>query len=300
MLCCVLLVTGACFKSPDSTPDPCLLLTPADIEKVFATSMAPGEPRGVTACYFHGKKASQEGLTVEIVGKLDIDKKRVVEAERTRSDRTSVDGVGERAVAWVSPLGFARLTVQQKDTLLELTLYSQKQKNRLDAATQLAHLALTRLQSGSVVRESVSEGSATQPSGEKTIAKTTTKLESVPAASVGVKAASPSGQPSGATTPVGATDPCLLVTAADAERALGGPVSEGKRNKEGGCDYHLQSDRGVHAGANVQERPGQDRKSFFNHESSKTNVIRINGIADGAYAFASPAGFVNLTFINLK
>ncbi len=40
MLCFVLFVTSACFKSSESTPDPCLLLTPADSEKILDRSMA--------------------------------------------------------------------------------------------------------------------------------------------------------------------------------------------------------------------------------------------------------------------
>jgi len=101
-----------------------------------------------------------------------------------------------------------------------------------------------------------------------------------------------------ATAPVSEaeTDPCALVTQAEAAAALGGPVTRGESDRIGGCVYRLQRLSQDQVSVKVDEGPGRDRKGYFERERRRTNVVAVPGVGDGAFAFVSPIGFVQVSF----
>lgn len=90
------------------------------------------------------------------------------------------------------------------------------------------------------------------------------------------------------------TDPCLLVTPDEIGQALQDKVGKGQSNGAGDCNYRGASGYDSQVTVAVDENPG--RAEFFASQASQSNVKRFD-IADGAYAFDSPAGFTAVTLL---
>ena len=109
---------------------------------------------------------------------------------------------------------------------------------------------------------------------------------------------SPRSSPSaGATAPksatTGARDGCALLTKADAEAALGGPVSDLRRSGDS-CYYGSKAVAGD--GVTLQLIEGGRSKFDFDRGRIQ-KAVGLSGIGDDAFAFVSQAGFVQLYFI---
>jgi len=90
------------------------------------------------------------------------------------------------------------------------------------------------------------------------------------------------------------TDPCLLVTAEEIGEALHDQVAPGRNSGVGDCNYRGASGYDSQVTIQVDENPG--RAEFFASQAARNNVQRFD-IADGAYAFDSPAGFTAVTLL---
>ena len=90
------------------------------------------------------------------------------------------------------------------------------------------------------------------------------------------------------------TDPCLLVTPAEIGQALQDKVGNGQNSGAGDCNYRGASGYDSQVTVAVDENPG--RAEFFASQASQSNAKRFD-IADGAYAFDSPAGFTSVTLL---
>ena len=109
---------------------------------------------------------------------------------------------------------------------------------------------------------------------------------------------SPRSSPSpGATAPksatTGARDGCALLTKADAEAALGGPVGDLRRSGDS-CYYGSKTVGGD--GVTLQLIEGGRSKFDFDRGRIQ-KAVGLSGIGDDAFAFVSQAGFVQLYFI---
>jgi hypothetical protein len=89
-------------------------------------------------------------------------------------------------------------------------------------------------------------------------------------------------------------DPCTLVTQADAEATLGEPVREARRDSANACFYGSQTNPGD--SVMIQLIDGGPEKLQFDR-SRMTKPLPIPGIGDQAFAFLSPAGFVQLCMV---
>lgn len=107
-----------------------------------------------------------------------------------------------------------------------------------------------------------------------------------------------SGSSAGATAPksaatTGARDGCALLTKADAEAAMGGPVGDLRRSGDS-CYYASKNVAGD--GVTLQLIDGG--RSKFDHDRGRIQkAVKLSGIGDDAFAFVSQAGFVQLYFI---
>jgi hypothetical protein len=90
------------------------------------------------------------------------------------------------------------------------------------------------------------------------------------------------------------TDPCLLVTPDEVGQALHDRVGQGWNSGAGECNYRGAGGYDSQVTVAVDENPG--RADFFASQAARDNVRRFD-IADGAYAFDSPAGFTSVTLL---
>jgi hypothetical protein len=91
------------------------------------------------------------------------------------------------------------------------------------------------------------------------------------------------------------TDPCALVTADEVKRALGETAATGQNNGIGDCLYRGASGYNTSVTISVDENPG--RRDYFDAQLGRDNITVIDDIGDGAFAFESSAGFVQITAI---
>jgi hypothetical protein len=90
------------------------------------------------------------------------------------------------------------------------------------------------------------------------------------------------------------TDPCLLVTPDEVGQALHDRVGQSWNSGAGECNYRGAGGYDSQVTVAVDENPG--RADFFASQAARDNVRRFD-IADGAYAFDSPAGFTSVTLL---
>ena len=90
---------------------------------------------------------------------------------------------------------------------------------------------------------------------------------------------------------------CLIVTEADVELAIGTPVATGVRQNDRQCLY--QAKRNPQETVTVELDPGQgeNKKTLFHDQRSKTGHQPVPGIGDGAFTLRSPIGGIQLTFL---
>lgn len=91
------------------------------------------------------------------------------------------------------------------------------------------------------------------------------------------------------------TDPCALVTAAEVAEALGEEAGTGINSGIGDCQFRGRGGYTSSVSFSVDENPG--RRAFFDSQATRGNVIAISDVGDGAFAFQSSAGFIQITVI---
>ncbi|MGA6829133.1 hypothetical protein ACO9S2_16195 [Nitrospira sp. NS4] len=101
----------------------------------------------------------------------------------------------------------------------------------------------------------------------------------------------------GSTMPSAQTDPCSLITAAEAERALGERVQAGTLADPNTCVFKARRNNSNAVTVQVDERPGKDRRTWFNKERLRRDSDLIPGLADGAVRVYSPPALARLSFI---
>ncbi|MEQ1793194.1 MAG: hypothetical protein ABL970_03300 [Nitrospira sp.] len=102
---------------------------------------------------------------------------------------------------------------------------------------------------------------------------------------------------SGASPFASNTDPCSLITSAEAERALGEPAQEGLRSDSKTCVFKSIRDSANAVTVQVEEAPGVDRRAGFNKERLRRDSVLISGLGDGAVRIDSPPSLSRLTFL---
>lgn len=99
-------------------------------------------------------------------------------------------------------------------------------------------------------------------------------------------------------------DPCQMVTEDEVSRALGARAGPGKvgslsrRGAEivgGSCNYRVENSPTDQVSVGFEAYPGLNVPKAFEMTCKRATVKEMEGIGDGACAFVSPAGFVNLT-----
>lgn len=93
------------------------------------------------------------------------------------------------------------------------------------------------------------------------------------------------------------TDPCSLITSAEAERALGEPAQEGHRIDSTTCVFKSTRNNANAVTVQVYEAPGIDRRAGFNKERLRRDSVLISGLGDGAVRIDSPPSLSRLTFL---
>lgn len=93
------------------------------------------------------------------------------------------------------------------------------------------------------------------------------------------------------------TDPCSLITSAEAERALGEPAQEGQRTDATTCVFKSTRDSANAVTVQVDETPGKDRRAGFNKERLRRDSVLVAGLGDGAVRIDSPPSLSRLTFL---
>ena len=93
------------------------------------------------------------------------------------------------------------------------------------------------------------------------------------------------------------TDPCSLITPAEAEAALGEPAQEGHRADSKTCIFKSARDSANAVTVQVEEAPGIDRRAGFNKERLRRDSILISGLGDGAVRIDTPPSLSRLTFL---
>ncbi len=94
------------------------------------------------------------------------------------------------------------------------------------------------------------------------------------------------------------TDPCSLITSAEAERALGEPAREGQRTDATTCVFKSTRDSANAVTVQVDETPGKDRRAGFNKDRLRRDSVLVAGLGDGAIRIDSPPSLSRLTFLN--
>lgn len=93
------------------------------------------------------------------------------------------------------------------------------------------------------------------------------------------------------------TDPCSLLTSAEAARALGEPAQEGQRADATTCVFKSARDSANAVTVQVDETPGKDRRSGFNKDRLRRDSVLVSGLGDGAIRIDSPPSLSRLTFL---
>lgn len=94
------------------------------------------------------------------------------------------------------------------------------------------------------------------------------------------------------------TDPCSLITGAEAERALGEPVQEAALSDSTTCVFKARRNTSNAVTIQVDETPGKDRRSWFNKERLRRDSHLLPSLADGAVRIDSPPSLSRVTFIH--
>lgn len=89
---------------------------------------------------------------------------------------------------------------------------------------------------------------------------------------------------------------CLLVTEAEAETAIGTPVSAAEKRSDIQCLYRAKRNTEEALAIDIIQEPRRDRKSLFSSELVKSDGTLIAGLGDAAFFFPSPGG-VKLTIL---
>ncbi|MBS0150738.1 MAG: hypothetical protein JSR31_07330 [Nitrospira sp.] len=93
------------------------------------------------------------------------------------------------------------------------------------------------------------------------------------------------------------TDPCSLVTVAEAQQALGEPVEEGAPSEPTSCLFKAQRSEGNTVTVQLHDSSGQDRRAWFNKERLRRDSRLIPGLGEGAVRVDS-ASLSRLTFLH--
>ncbi|MEC4889754.1 MAG: hypothetical protein RI101_06790 [Nitrospira sp.] len=93
------------------------------------------------------------------------------------------------------------------------------------------------------------------------------------------------------------TDPCSLITAAEAERALGERVQAGALTDPNTCVFKASRNNSNAVTVQVDETAGKDRRTWFNKERLRRDSDLLPGLADGAVRVYSPPSLARLSFI---
>ncbi len=93
------------------------------------------------------------------------------------------------------------------------------------------------------------------------------------------------------------TDPCSLVTVAEAQQALGEPVAEGTPSEPRTCLFKAHRSEGNTVTVQLHDTSGQDRRAWFNKERLRRDSRLIPGIGEGAVR-VDAASLSRLTFLH--
>lgn len=93
------------------------------------------------------------------------------------------------------------------------------------------------------------------------------------------------------------TDPCSLITKADAALALKEPVRDGVLSDPATCVFAAVRNASNAVTVVLDETPGKDRRAWFNRERLRRDSVLIPGVGDGAVRVYSPPSLARLTFI---
>lgn len=93
------------------------------------------------------------------------------------------------------------------------------------------------------------------------------------------------------------TDPCSLLTVAEAQQALGEPVEEGASSEPKTCLFKAHRNEGNTVTVQLHDSSGQDRKAWFNKERLRRDSQLIPGLGEGAVRIDS-ASLSRLTFLH--
>lgn len=94
------------------------------------------------------------------------------------------------------------------------------------------------------------------------------------------------------------TDPCSLMTVADAERTLGEPVEAGISIEPMTCTFKAHRSEGNAITVQLDETSGKDRRNWFNKERLRRDSLLIPGLGDGAVRIDSSPTLSRLTFMH--
>lgn len=93
------------------------------------------------------------------------------------------------------------------------------------------------------------------------------------------------------------TEPCSLVTVAEAEQAVGEPVYEGTLSNPTTCIFNSQRHEGNAVTVQLDESAGREQHAWFNKERLRRDSRLIAGLGDGAVRIDSPT-LSRLTFMH--
>jgi len=93
------------------------------------------------------------------------------------------------------------------------------------------------------------------------------------------------------------TNPCLLVTVAEAQQALGEPVQEGTLSDPTTCLFKAQRHTDNTVSVQLNELVGKDQRVWFNKERLGRDSRLIPGLGDGAFRIDSSPTVSRLTFM---
>jgi hypothetical protein len=93
------------------------------------------------------------------------------------------------------------------------------------------------------------------------------------------------------------TDPCSLVTTAEAQQALGEPVDEGTSTEPKTCLFKAHRSDGNTVTIQLYDSAAQDRRAWFNKERLRRDSRLIPGLGEGAVRVDS-ASLSRLTFLH--
>ncbi len=94
------------------------------------------------------------------------------------------------------------------------------------------------------------------------------------------------------------TNPCSLLTGAEAQQALGEPVQEGTLSDPSTCLFKALGHDGNAVTVQLNESAGKDQRVWFNKERLGRDSRLIPGLGDGAFRIDSPPTLSRLTFMH--